>query len=210
MWSPCSAPSWDYSSMGYCYFLIVLILTNPTDISSFYCFFLLLLLLPPPTATSSSCWYFLILLLLPLPTVTSYSYCYFLLLLIFLPPTTTSSFYCYFFLLLLFPPPTAKVRWSIGNLEGWQMDLSSIFFFAVDTTKRSSILVLPSKQRIHKGSPPHYAPFWSPLQPLSQHWPRGAQKDEEATQCWTSWPDLNKGRVNQPATLLRAYRHLML
>ena len=55
-----------------------------------------------------------------------------------------------------------------------------------------------------------YAPFWSPSQPISQHRPRGAHKDEEATQCWTSWPALNKGRVKQPATLLRTSRHLML
>ena len=45
--------------------------------------------------------------------------------------------------------------------------------------------------------------------PLSQHRPRGAQKDEEATQCWTSRPAINKGRVNQSATLLRTSRHLM-
>ena len=67
-----------------------------------------------------------------------------------------------------------------------------------------------SSKILAKHSLGHYAPFWSPLQPLSHHRPRGAQKDKEATQCWTSWSALNKGRLNQPATLLRASRHLML
>ena len=49
----------------------------------------------------------------------------------------------------------------------------------------------------------HYALFLSPSQPTSQNRPQGAQKNEDATHCWTSRPALYKGRVKQPATLGR-------
>ena len=56
----------------------------------------------------------------------------------------------------------------------------------------------------------HYAPFWSPLQLISQHWPRGAHKMKKQPNAGPSWPALNKGRVNQPAALLRASGHIVL
>ena len=34
----------------------------------------------------------------------------------------------------------------------------------------------------------HYSPSRSPWQPSSQHRPTGAQKDDDATNLWTSWP----------------------
>ena len=41
-------------------------------------------------------------------------------------------------------------RGSIGTLEGWRMNLPSLFFFSSEAMKRNSISVLPSKQRLHK------------------------------------------------------------
>ena len=41
-------------------------------------------------------------------------------------------------------------RESVGKLEGWQLDLSSVFFFFIEAMKRNSFLLLPSKQRLHK------------------------------------------------------------
>ena len=45
----------------------------------------------------------------------------------------------------------------------------------------TSVIHLLTDKVSHLFPPNHYAPFWSLLQPLSQHLPRGAQKDEEAT-----------------------------
>ena len=59
---------------------------------------------------------------------------------------------CFFggnWLVLLFSA-FLEERWSIVKLEGWWMDLSSLFFFSIEAVNRISILVLPSKQRLHK------------------------------------------------------------
>ena len=41
-------------------------------------------------------------------------------------------------------------RESIKKLKGWKKDLSPLFLFAIEAMQRNFILVLPSKQRLHK------------------------------------------------------------
>ena len=53
-------------------------------------------------------------------------------------------------LVLLLFTAYLEERWSIKKLEGWIMDMSLLFFSYVEAMKINSILVFPSKQRLHK------------------------------------------------------------
>ena len=74
-----------------------------------------------------------------------------------------------------------------SNMSYWHLHQ------AVEALKRVKLMLLFTNLFYWSISyqTPHYSPFRSPSQPTSQHRPAGAQKDDDATHCWTSRPALD-------------------